>query len=938
MAKQKTLLEFINKNRSRDQEPKNRESLSINISDKEAETASTSKVDNINSVKNEFSQSKQPIDTYGEESACKKLIHSDLKVYVPTNMDLDNVRVVKFYSYPHNVDRIDYAFLLNVDYDGDVGKAILIFYDPLQHILLYWYDKTGHKPYFLTDLPPDKVSKIPEIVRHRSFDSIETVEKIDLLHKTVKRFTKIVTKDPLAVRSLRSKVPAAWEADIKYHVNYIYDRSLIPGMPYKVEGNSIEEIIEVDKEHLKSSLINSLGISRSESIETAINLAKLFETKWVSAKRIAIDIEVYTPFEGKIPSPDQASYPIMSIAFASNDGLRKVLVLYRENLKMMQPLPEDDVEIEIFDNEVSIILETLAILSQYPIVLTFNGDNFDLRYLYIRAIKLNIPNEFINIKVKKILKGSKIEYVAKLSSALHLDLYKFFSNKAIQVYAFEGRYREVNLDSVAQALLGVGKVQLDEELSKVDLSTLVRYNIRDAQITLALTTFSDELVWKLMLLIMRISKLGLEDVCRTTVSTWIKNLFYWEHRRKGFLIPRKEDIAMLKGRKVTEAIIKGKKYAGAIVIDPPQGIFFNVVVLDFASLYPSIIKRWNLSYETIDPDEISCNKIDDIVDEKGNVVHKVCMDNIGITSEIVGLLRDFRVKLYKKKAKDKNLDPLYRSWYDVVQRAMKVYINAAYGVFGAETFPLYAPSVAESVTALGRRVISTTISKAEELDLKVLYGDTDSLFIWNPEPSKLEELKKWVEETYGLELEIDKTYKFVAFALKKNYVGVQSGGDIDIKGMMGKKRNTPDFIKNLFTDIIKQIAIINEPEDAVKVIDNVRNTLEKYYLLLKNRLLTLDEVAFHIGLTKTLSEYTKTTPQHVKAALMLQRYGIEISPGDIITYVKVRSKEGVKPIQLARIGEIDVQKYIEAMRSTLEQLFTALNLSWEDIAGGSKLI
>ncbi|MEM0501340.1 MAG: DNA polymerase domain-containing protein, partial [Ignisphaera sp.] len=325
-------------------------------------------------------------------------------------------------------------------------------------------------------------------------------------------------------------------------------------------------------------------------------------------------------------------------------------------------------------------------------------------------------------------------------------------------------------------------------------------------------------------------------------------------------------------------------------------------------------------------------------DEANNVLHKVCLDKPGLTAEIVGMLRDFRVKIYKKKSKDKNISEILRSWYDTVQRAMKVFINAAYGVFGADTFPLYAPSVAESVTALGRRIITSTIRKAEELGLRVLYGDTDSLFIWNPEQSKLEELKKWVEETFGLELEMDKRYKFVAFALKKNYVGVTPNNEVDIKGMMGKKRNTPDFIKNLFVEILKKMTSIEEPEDAFKIINSVKDDLEKYYLLLKYKLLTLDEVAFHMGLSKPLSEYKKTTPQHVKAALMLQRYNVNISPGDVITFVKVKSKDGVKPIQLAKISEIDTQKYLEAMVSTLEQLFTALNISWEDVTGGGRLV
>lgn len=860
---------------------------------------------------------------------------SSLRVEIAENVDVENPRTIRISVVPNTVDRVDNAYLMQVDYDGDAGKAVLVFYDTRTHGLVQWYDRTGHKPYFLTDIPPDKVSRIGEITRHSSFESVEITEKLDPLSGKKRLYTKIVTKDPLAVRTLRTKVPISWEANIRYHVNYIYDRQLVPGLPYTVHGDRILEVEDASIRSLEENIAKMFAGSQ-ESKEIAIHFLKLFETKWFTPKRIAIDIEVYTPFEGRIPSPDTAEYPIISIALASNDGVRKTLILYRENLKILKELACDS-DIEIYESEYNMMLDLIFTISQYPVIVTFNGDNFDIRYLYIRMLKLGIPKELTGIKVKKVLKGGKIEFETKFSRALHVDLYKFFNNKAIQVYAFEGRYKEVNLDSVAQALLGTGKVQLDEELSKVDLSMLVNYNFQDADVTLKLTTFSDELVWKLMLLLMRISKLGLEDVCRSTVSVWIKNLFYWEHRRRGYLIPRQEDIQTLKGRKVTEATIKGKKYAGAIVIEPPQGLFFNVAVLDFASLYPSIMKQWNLSYETIDPDEEGCGRVGDITDETNSVIHRVCLDKPGLTAEIVGMLRDFRVKVYKKKAKDKSIDEVLRSWYETVQRAMKVFINAAYGVFGADTFPLYAPSVAESVTALGRRVITYTIKRAEELGLRVLYGDTDSLFIWNPNQSKLEELKKWVEETFGLELEMDKKYKFVAFALKKNYVGVTQSGEVDIKGMMGKKRNTPDFIKNLFVEILKKMTSIEEPEDAFRIISSVRDDLEKYYLLLKYKLLTLNEVAFHMALSKPLSEYKKTTPQHVKAALMLQRYNVNISPGDVITFVKVKNKEGVKPIQLAKITEIDTQKYLEAMASTLEQLFTALNITWEDVTGGGRL-
>jgi DNA polymerase I len=945
-SKNKSLLEFMKRESSTSKSASTLETSKASEQSNEVKEAQVVEASKQRESADRIQGSTQTIaKAIGEdvkEVEYKVLNTAIIKVLVPANTNL-NAMAKPFLIKRNVVESINSAYLLQVDYDGDAKKAVLIFYDPKSHELLFLYDRTGHKPYFLTDIPIEKFSNqsdnvIKKIIGHTSFDHVELVEKFDTLYNTKRILTKIVTKDPLAVRYLRSKVAKAWEADIRYHINYIYDNRLIPGIPYSTAGPNFVEEAGIDEKKLLEDMTKSLELKSKEYIDIALHFAKLFEAIGFSPKRVAVDIEVYTPFEGRVPSPEAAEYPIMAIAIATNDGMKKVFVLNREGLKVDKKISAEDTEIEIYDNERSMILDFMHLIQQYPIIISFNGDNFDFRYLFGRALKLGIDKELLGIEVRKVIKGNRVEYEVKFRNSLHIDLYKFFSNKAIQVYAFESKYKETNLDAIAQALLGIGKVQLDTDLSKTSLEELIKYNLRDAQITLELTLFSNELVWKLMLLLMRISKLGLEDLIRSTVSVWIKNLFYWEHRRRGYLIPRRDDILRLKSKKVTEAIIKGKKYAGAIVMEPPQGIFFNVTVLDFASLYPSIMKKWNLSYETIDPEPGNCNKVENVIDEQNRIIHQVCLDRPGITSTIVGLLRDFRVRLYKKKAKDKSLDESIRSWYDVVQRAMKVFINAAYGVFGAENFSFYAPSVAESVTALGRKVITATKDKALELGLHVLYGDTDSLFVWNPDEEKLNELRKWVEEAFGLELEVDKTYKFVAFpALKKNYVGVLPNGEIDVKGMVGKKRNTPEFIKKLFAYILKELSTIEEPEDAFKVISRIRNELEKHYLLLKHRLLTLDEVAFQTTLSKSLSEYKKSTPQHVKAALMLQRYGMQMAAGDVVAYIKVKSKEGVKPVQLAKITEIDVQKYLEAMRTSLEQLFTALNISWEDIAGSSKI-
>lgn len=161
---------------------------------------------------------------------------------------------------------------------------------------------------------------------------------------------------------------------------------------------------------------------------------------------------------------------------------------------------------------------------------------------------------------------------------------------------------------------------------------------------------------------------------------------------------------------------------------------------------------------------------------------------------------------------------------------MKVFINATYGVFGAENFPLYAPAVAESVTALGRFVITTTVGYCRSLGLQVLYGDTDSMFLWNPSKEKLEDIIKFVKSKFGLDLEVDKVYKFVAFSgLKKNYLGVYPDGKTDIKGMLAKKRNTPEFIKKEFNEIKQLVTTINSPNDIPKIKDELEAKIKDIY-------------------------------------------------------------------------------------------------------------
>ncbi|TEU00274.1 MAG: hypothetical protein E3J23_03020, partial [Candidatus Stahlbacteria bacterium] len=522
-------------------------------------------------------------------------------------------------------------------------------------------------------------------------------------------------------------------------------------------------------------------------------------------------------------------------------------------------------------------------------------------------------------------------------NAIHIDLYRFFFNKSIQIYAFGGKYKNASLDEIANALIGEGKIKPSGDMTEWTYSQLAMYNVQDGKITLKLTTYDDGLVIKLMVVLMRIAVMSLDDLTRFPISQWIRGMMFYEHRKRNILIPNREDLLELKGKISTKAMIKGKKFKGAIVCEPTTGVHFDVKVMDFWSLYPSIFKVWNLGYQTILCPHEECK--DNLVPETS---HWVCKKNKAMEAEIIGFLKDLRVFHYKKLRKG-------NPWYKVVEQAIKVFLNASYGVFGDEKFDLYCPPVSESITAVGRSSIMRTIEKAKSLGIEVLYGDTDSVFLHKPTEQQIKALSEWSIKNLELDLGIDKEYRYVCLSSrKKNYMGITPEGKVDVKGMTGKKKHTPWIIKGAFDAAKKYFGEAETPEEVQALKGALKEVVRDVYLKIKRRDFELEEMAFHITLGKSPQSYDKTIPQHVRAAMMLEDKGIELKKGDVVSFVKIKGawynkitktveKTNVKPLQLAVKEEIDVNKYHEILRSVFIQILDSLDVDYNSIIGITNL-
>jgi len=832
-------------------------------------------------------------------------------------------------------ENMPYGLLISATYNSQKNAAVLKFYDPTSQRIFLWADKSGHKPYCYSKLSPDEIPT--EISERDDVIEIKQVKLLDILNDKPINVSKIVVKDPLAIggtqtnKSIRNLIDT-WESDIKYYESYLYDNSLIVGKYYKIENDTIFpydlEISDETQLSLKNMLLDKQSDTNlpdtKQFDEHVAQWANLLNQPIPKIKRVSMDIEVESEVS-RIPDPKTAEKKITAVGFEGSDGLKQIFILRRSGIDegVNELLP--GVKIIFYDEtkEKEMVLDTFELIEKYPLLITYNGDGFDLPYLYNRANRLGIDRQKNPLYM---MRDS-----ATLTDGVHLDLYRTMSNRAFQIYAFGQKYSDFSLNSVAKGLLGEKKIDYGVELGNLTLYQTANYCQNDARITYNLTGFNNDLLMNLLIVISRIARMPIDDISRMGVSQWIRSLLYYEHRQNGILIPRRQELDNRSSDVSNDAIIKDKKFRGGLVVEPQVGIHFDVTVMDFASLYPSIIKVKNLSYETVRCSHDECKK-----NTIPQTNHWVCTKKNGLTAVLIGSLRDLRVNYYKNMAKKDTLTAEERQLFTVVSQALKVILNASYGVMGAEIFPLYFLPAAEATTATGRHIILSTINKCKESGIDVLYGDTDSLFVKKPTPKQIEDIITSAKIDHNVELEIDKEYRYVVLSgRKKNYLGVTKNGKVDVKGLTGKKSHTPPFIKTLFyeiLDILSKIKTVEEFESAKnKISDKIAQCARK----VQAKEIPLQDLVFNVMLSKAPKDYTKTVPQHIRAAKQLESIR-EIKKGDIISYVKIVNKPGVKPIEMARKSEIDSSKYMEFMESMLDQITSSMDLDFDTILGKPK--
>jgi DNA polymerase I len=320
-------------------------------------------------------------------------------------------------------------------------------------------------------------------------------------------------------------------------------------------------------------------------------------------------------------------------------------------------------------------------------------------------------------------------------------------------------------------------------------------------------------------------------------------------------------------------------YLGGFVFPPVKGIHRNVASLDFSAMYPSIMITYNISPDTVCKD---CNA--ECYPPAPEVGHCFRKEPEGFFTRILRSLVTHRAALKKKLALLEKTNKQYKM-LDIRQKTIKILTNAFYGYTGWAQAKWYRRECAEATSAWGRYFIKKADGIAEAMGMKVLYGDTDSLFVTLPGGGNLNkatgEFIKKVKEELPLDMDVDNIYRVIFFTdSKKRYAGLTSKGEIVVRGLEVRRGDWCELAKDLQSEVIR---IILEEENPGKAVKFVRDTIDD----VKEGRVPLDKLVIHKTLTKGVESY-EAAQAHVRAAERARELDLSASVGSKISYVIVK--------------------------------------------------
>lgn len=769
-------------------------------------------------------------------------------------------------------------------------------------------------------------------------DTFEQVKKVEIVKKFEPvgyqkdriEMLKITTNLPKDVPEIRDdilkiqdvlKARGKWqvyESDILFRNRFLIDRDLGGMVWVSAEGKPVDPARFFGQGQGGRSRCENFSC---DSVVLASGLRKLENFTIAPLKYLSFDIECL-PLDGGMPSPDLSPVIMISFSFEPEYKGHKTLIL------VAKPVEGADKDVLACRDEAEMLNLFFKIFCEYDpdIVVGYNHQDFDIPYITDRVKTLNSKGAMVNSVIGR--DGSLMGY-RKFGLITRTEMKGRVVVDALPLVRRAYSLKQYTLRAVSKELLNREKLdvspsEMEEHWadSGAKLKKFIDYARRDSELAL-------ELVLELKLLdkyiaLAQVSGTLLQEIVDGGQTSMVENLLLREFGLRNRVILPKPGDDLSAERHEMSSDLKGGE-----VLEPKKGLLEDVLILDYKSLYPTIMMAHNLCYTTVvtgDRPDVKTIR----PPSGGEFVPPEV--SRGIVPSILEDLLNRRVET-KQKMKRAS-DDEYRV-LDATQLALKILLNSFYGYSGYARARLYSLPLANAVTSFGRSnilntrdLINNTIGKivlrgSEALlpdevgvpapsdrvvDLSVAYGDTDSVFVHckavgggllsledvSLVGSRLAEIVS-ASLPDPMELEFESIAKRALLIAKKRYAlwlfePKNSGWEdkIKVKGMETVRRDWCELTSLTLNRVLELVLKKGEVDMAVehvqKVVSDVRNLDPgKDSEIIENLVLTRT-------LTRKSDSYKNKQPHLTVAEKMKERTGVMPSIGTRVPFVIVAGK------------------------------------------------
>jgi len=550
--------------------------------------------------------------------------------------------------------------------------------------------------------------------------------------------------------------------------------------------------------------------------------------------------------------------------------------------------------------------------SDPDIIIGWHVIGFDLAFIKSRADLYNLP-----LKIGRGYRALRINekrngmFSAEIEGRLVID-----GPQTLRTAFY--KFDNFRLETVAQELLGRGKdirpdkdkvAEIERRFAE-DKKALARYNLEDSILVTEIfqkTAIIDQLITRSI-----ITGLPVDKVHMSVAA--FDHFMLPQFHRKGIVGPDTADV------------IPGAHAAGGHVFTSPPGLYPHVAVLDFKSLYPTIMRTF-------------------FIDPYSRM--KSAVDTVRTPAEISfsrseNILPSFLAQLMDKRTLAKKNGDMQLS------QAVKILLNSFYGVMGTTGCRFYHPDLPTAITGTGQWVLKNCAAFLRELGYKVIYGDTDSVFVclketeWTDTAAAGNTLAAEINKYFTsrlktefkvdskLEIEFEKHYpkfflppmRYTKDGARKRYAGLLENGEIEFKGLETVRSDWTELAKNFQQELFRRFFNGEDLNDWIKeYIEELKTGRFNEQLVYKRRL------------KRSAADYTKTSPPHVKAARKLDPDGSK----KLTEISYIMTSEGPTPLEMT-VGQPDYKHYIEKqIRPIADGVLFASGDDFDSIIDGRQL-